>query len=236
MAEKNPFLFDKDFAKKENLSKNQILYIKNNNIIIYTLLSNIFAKKGELSQAKAALPEHIMQALSGELRYTDSDTGYNTNDLGGKFKFLLLELDKNPKAREIFNNSYFTKSLKSLFIGNAWKGCKTSWANYKMKDHVKLPEYVAPSDSAIVGALNIYLYNGEEIGIDMSKVIDTIVGVDKDGKYCLNPVDDLETINYLSSAVTEQTRILKVSPIFNDLYKDTTKLEIETEVSETEAE
>lgn len=236
MVEKNPFLFDKDFAKKENLTKNQILYIKNNNIIIYTLLSNIFVKKGELSQAKAILPEHIMQALSGELRYTDSDTGYNTNDLGGKFKFLLLELDKNPKAREIFNNSYFTKSLKSLFIGNAWKGSKTSWSKYKMKDDAKLPEYVAPTDSAIVGALNIYLYNGEEIGIDMSKVIDTIIGVDKDGKYCLKPVDDLETINYLSSAVTEQTRILKTSPIFNDLYRDTTKAEPQQESGDPEAE
>ncbi len=236
MTEKNPFLFDKDFAQKRNLTKDQILYIKNNNINIYTLLSNIFAKKGDLSTAKAILPQHIMQALSGELHYTDNETGYDTNDLGGKFKFLLLELDKNPKAREIFNNSYFTKSLKALFVGNAWKAEKTSWSNYKMRERVDLPNYVTPNDTAIVGALNIYLYNGDEIGIDMSKVIDTIVGVDKDGKYCLKPVDDLETINYLSSAVTEQTRILKSSPIFNDLYRDTTKVEPQRESSDQEAE
>lgn len=223
MVEKNPFLFDKDFAKTSGLSQEQITYLKGNNIFLFSILSNIFTGNGDPAMAKEKLPQHMMQVLTGELYYTDSETGFNTNDLGGKFKYLLLELDKSPKAREIFTKSFFTKSLKKLFIGNAWKESKTSWADYKLKSNSQLPAYVSAQDNTLVGALNIYANNGNEVGIDMSKVIDTIIGKDKDGNYVIKPTVDLGTINQLTEAVAEQTKILKTSQKFMDLYQDTTK-------------
>ncbi len=220
MEEKNPFLFDKDYAKRENLTPVQIMEIKNNNTYLLTILNNLFTGKGDTALAKERLPQLIIQALSGELYYPDSETGFDSNDLGGKFKFLLLELDKNPEARKIFNKSFFTKTLRRLFAGDSWKKNTTNWDDYKMKSTATLPEYVSPEDSALVGAFNIFVYNGDQLGLDMSKIIDTIVGKDQDGNYILKPSLDLADVGNLSAAVAEQTKIFKTEPVFTEIYEE----------------
>lgn len=220
---KNPFIFDEPIDNIKSIKR-----IKKNNAFLFTILSNLFLANGDLELARKKTMPFVLKAATGELLFTDRETGINTNDLGGKFRFLLLELDKNSKAREVFSNSLFTKCLENIFYGDVVTNPSAQWMNYKLnEDDQKLPNYLknnlTTNRSALNGALNIYANdNSTTIGLDMRKVIDTLIVKDETtGEYKIEPREELEIGADLTSAVEEQIRILKSTNDFKEFYKNT---------------
>ncbi len=216
MTERNPFIFNR--ATTATLTPKQVKRVKSNNAYLFAILSNIVAYNGDLTFAKSHIAGYMNQATSGKLLFTDDQTNVNTNNLGSKLRFLLVELDSNPESRKTFCSSSFYLHLRSLFKGDC--AYKNVWGDYKLTDISDAPKYVSKDNSALSNAINIYANDPEaEIGIDMAKVIDTIVTTDQYGNYILKPNEDLKASAQLYDAVAEQTRILKSTEGFRKYYK-----------------
>ena len=225
MEQKNPYLFDKNFTR--TLTKEQFVAIKENNKDLFTLFFFIVVDDGDVARTKKLLPYAIYRFGSGKLLHSDKETGINTNHLGEKVMFLLLQLEKDPEARNTFNNSFFASTLRRLYIGTNLNDDITNWNNYKIKDGLELPPNT--NHTALIASFSFYTKEAPEIGLDLSKMIDTIIVTDEAGNYKLKPTTDIAAAFPMYEAVTEQTRLLKNTPSFKYYFEKEEKKENNSE-------
>ena len=213
------------------------MYIRQNNGYLLTVINQLVIYDCDLSNFKKDNPSLLARAISGDLVFSDEKTGVSTGDLANKVKFLITELDSNPEAKEIFKRSLFAKAFHKLFAGDG----SYKWHNYKFKEEElqHMPEYIKKNPNAykvsLNGATNIYMRESDKIGLDMAKVIDSIVKTDIDGHYQIMPTEEqsLKDSEQLMEAIDVQAKILKGLPTFQACYN---KIERENDDDEAERE
>lgn len=228
MTENNPFIYDDSKVTSE-----QAYMIRENNLRMFTLTSNLKLMDTEAPDAfnklSLKMPKHISRASSGT--YLRNPKNMDVTEYNKKVQALMRELAENKiypeyrdpstnkplSARQVFFSSFFWQNLAVLYNGDAYQKEPTQWSDYLRTD-VPFPSYVNPKCNPMATALSIYVKDNQEIGIDMDKMLDTVLVSDIKGNYKLHPDNSFNTNNLLAEAVMNQTRILKDNNVFKKLY------------------
>lgn len=228
----NPLMFDSNI----NISQKQSILIRHNYTYIMTLLSNLIYYEGDIDKVIAKSPSKITQASSEKLPYSDKLTGYDTNHLDKKLHDLVEILNENPimpdyrdidtgkpmTARQVFSRSIFSLNFTNLFQGDADKNSPYLWKSYKFAPMGNVSENDRKryeKRNALSAALDIYQQSpNTRIGIDISKAFDLLLKPGANGKYRLAPDNTLKASEMLANAITEQTKIFKNAPAFQNMF------------------
>lgn len=204
----NPYYIDND----SGLTKEQRIMIKENNYYLSFIFHTIILNEGKTDKLPPAYRKKILQ---GQLYYPDNKTGVNSNNLGEKLKALFIALDK-PENRELFRKSYVALALQTLITGKTIES-EENWADYKSTPN-------CPSDlknkKAIFQAAFACYRNDDHtpVGINMSKLIDSIVIKDEKGKYVLKDTT-AEQGDLMMQATAKQVNVMKNIPSFKDNFR-----------------
>lgn len=231
---KNPYFSsdNKDYVsiKGEQVTPERMKAIKLNNSYVISVLSNIIFKGDEFLNAPS-MKKYMPTILAGNPARKDNITGYNSNNLGEKVKFLVLALsDKNhPENMQKVKNSFFVQSIMMpLFTGSfAVEGSEDRWELYQKTTN----DPYFKNMNAINAATKCYLNDPEvPVGIDMSTLIDGLVGTDSNGNYYLiSDIDDLKVKENMVAAMKEHINLLKSNKKFKANYNNPNIIEDELE-------
>lgn len=228
MIGKNPYIFN-----SASVTSDQAVIIRNNNTRFFIFASRFHSlnnnDKDAFQKLTMNIPKHVSKASSGTLFRNPKNM--SALELNKKMQSLVKELAgnkpypeyKDPNtnlpltARQVFFTSFFWQNLSSIFRGDSYVKDPTIWANYK-RYNTDLPSYIKPESNSIQAALTIYNIENLEIGLDMNRMLDTILVSDGNGNYRLRPDNSFETNNLLAEAVANQIRILKDNKIFKSIY------------------
>ena len=226
MIEKNPYIFN-----SASVTPDQAAIIRDNNtrLFIFTSRFHILNNNDKDSFQKLTMkvPKHVSKASSGTLFRNPKNM--SALELNKKMQSLVKELAENKPypeykdpntnlpltARQVFFTSFFWQNLSSLFNGESYAEDPTMWAKYQLKIGFELPSYISPTNNPMQAAISIYNKENLEIGLDMNRMLDTILVSDGNGNYRLRPDNSFETNNLLAEAVANQIRILKDNKIYN---------------------
>ncbi|MCI8555407.1 MAG: hypothetical protein HFI85_02410 [Clostridia bacterium] len=215
---KNPYFIDGNLG----LNDKQVALAKQNNYYLFKALNQIY-KTARDNDAKigGALRAAL---LGGELKNSDSATGVDTNGLGGKLKFLTISLS-DPKKLEQFKNSFFYNNiLKALAAGAILDDNKT-WPNYK---HTSNYEQTFKNKSSVEAAIVCQREDLKApLGLDYSKLIDSIVKTDENGNYYLEDSYTVEEEIAMDEAISTQIKSLKNNERFKRNYYNPKEKEAE---------
>ena len=203
----NPFYMDNKYdAETNGLNAFHQCEIRENNIYMFKILTNIFNNNGKTNRISN---NYRTQILSGKLIHSDKNVD---NGVGEKLKALILALDKDPVARETFNNSAFSSVIKLLFTGRLYNDDKTGWAYYTPSDDCA---DVYKNKTALNVALACYRANREMVGFDLDKLISTIVTKNKKGAFIIKDTATTEQFNQMVEGMSKFITSLKQDPLFN---------------------
>lgn len=222
---------NKDFVSIEGQkpTDERMKMIKKNNQFILTVFSNMISSNDFMNTA--LLKKYEATILAGDLPKTDKVTGYNTNKLGEKLKFLVMAAaDKShPENMENFKNSFFVQSLLiPIYHGGFMVNNEDSderWTLYDKTGVDKSFKNVSPLN----GAFKCYVNDpNTPVGLDLSTLIDAIVKEDEKGNYQLvTDINDINVKNDMVSSVKEFIDLLKSNKRFKDNYKNPKIIEME---------
>lgn len=202
----NPFYLDDTFVAETNgLRAFHQDKIRENNIYIFKILTNIYNNHGKANKISNS---YRSQILSGKLLHSDKNVD---NGAGEKLKALILALDEDPAARDIFNNSAFASVIKLLYTGRLYSDDKTGWAYYTPSDNC---EDIYKNKSPLNVAFACYRTNKEMIGFDLNQLLSTIVVKGKDG-YVIKDNATTEQFNQMVEGMSKFITSLKKDPAFN---------------------
>ncbi len=204
----NKYFIDDDMG----LSVNQIAMQKKNNFYFYMAFSFIY---DDVVRKNKDIGGELRGAmLSGRLPKKDLLTGINSNHMAEKIKFLVLALsDPNHKENiEIFKSSFFYNNvLKCLTMGFSVDS-DNKWINFKR---------TANFESSFVGknSYDIALICQREdisspLGLDFTKLIDTIIKTDENGNYYLDGSMSVEDEVEVAEAVELQLKAFQTNERF----------------------
>ncbi len=210
----NKFFIDNN----KDYTKEQLTKIKANNYFIIRALSVLHTSIRDNNPIIGGPFRPVL--IKGKPQYADSLTGMDTNDLAGKLKFLTLALnDKDhPENIEIFKNSFLNKSvLKPLLLGNYYDSDNLNfWSDYKnVSTNSKIKNLTVIDYS-------YYLQKNDlntPIGLDFSKIIDTLVKTDKNGNYYLENSYSIEDEVEITEAVNLQLHSFQDHPKLKDNFE-----------------
>lgn len=198
--------------------------VKFNNMYVLTIISKLHVFDNKFTD-DYFIKKYMATILSGNLLATDTATGFNSNDLGGKVKFLVRECSKEEGIKK-FRNSFFNLSLfKLLYDGNvrSW-GNEGFWSNYENK---KTDEKTIDMN-ALNGALHYYLNDiNTPVGLDLSRLFDAIVDKDKNGNYYIVENLDIEKQEEMINAVEMFIQLLRANPKFKEHFSNSLVSELE---------
>lgn len=184
-------------------SKTQITSYKNGNNFVMTILELLVNTKGNISQFKKEFKKQYLAITQGTLETSVS------NDKGSidKLAQLVIALEKDPKNAETFLKSpLVTHFVLPLMNGstelNADGSYENGWEqyakNFDSKEKVK-------GFSMLNKGLTCYTDSPEcEIGIDLSKVLDTLVKTDASGNHYLDNESNVEVNEELTEIAQRQ--------------------------------
>ncbi len=211
---KNPYFIDGNGG----LSKEQLANMKLNNFYLYKALNQIL-KSVRTNDAKIGGPLRA-SLLTGELKKSDALTGVDTNRLGEKLKFLVIELsDKNhPEKLEAFKKSYLYNTVIEPLSSGYILDEDRKWSNYK---HTSNYEQAFKNKNALDAALTCQREDEKApLGLDFSKIIDSFVKTDEKGNFYLEDSYTIEEEIAMGEAVNEQLKTFKNNSRFKANYSN----------------
>lgn len=215
---KNPYYIDNDSFLNDNTGT-KARNMKRNNVFILNALNSIkYSNPNDKNLGLNATQLAIL--LSGRL--PKQVEGCKTKELGEKLKFLVLALgDKeHPENREIFNNSFLSNTLLStLFSGGDLCDERNNWSNYKIIPDCKDEEI--KNKNSLTAAFRIYRDDpNTPIGLNLVKIIDSLVTKDTSGNYKLEENLDIKEKAEMLEAINMQIDALKSNKRFTDNFKN----------------
>lgn len=212
MKEKNKFYIEDNAG----LTGEKLIGMKQNNYYLYRALTNLYktVKEGNPKIGGVFRPA----LLSGELQKSDAQTGFNTNHLAEKLKFLVMSLQE-PANLATFKKSFlYLNVLKPMSCGSVNLEPDEQWFNFK---HVKNFDDVFKNKSALDAALLCQRDDKSvPLGLDFSKLIDTFVQTDKYGNYYLEDKASTEDEMAGYAAMKEYLQVMKKNPRFRKNYEN----------------
>ena len=208
--------------------KSTLPHIHKNNYYVIKALNHLAfsSRDGKYDEIGGAFRTPL---LSGQLPKSDKITGFNTNRLAEKLQFLVLQLSdrRHPENLVKFRNSFFyTSVLAPLFNGFVIDEDQ-AWENYQLNKNC---EDALRGKNPIEGAfLCKYENYSSPIGLDFSKLIDTIVKTDKNGRFFLDDNVSTEDQLKITNAIQLQLDEFKENARFASNFKNPL-LEAETNI------
>lgn len=205
----------------KNLTKKQLIRAKANSFYLFNAFA---AMRTSIREGKKRIGGELRFALlSGKLQFDDNVTGIDTNKLAEKIKFLTMSISdqKHPENLKKFKDSFFySVFLKRLLTGKDFDNNLKNWPKFKnisTDEKYKDKTAIAFSFDLVQEDLNLPL------GLDFSKIIDTIVQTDKDGNYYLEDTCSAEDEIAISEALNYQLSLLQNHPKFKENFEYTEK-------------
>ncbi len=196
----------------DKLTERQLTFAKANSFYLFHAMAKLRSSVRKGDKIIGGVLHSPM--IGGKLQYDDIYTGLNTNDLGGKIKFLVEALsdEKHPENLEMFKKSFFyTVFLKKIVTGAYYDNDLVNWPMYK---NVSNDENIKKR-SAFGFAMEVMKDDMSlPLGVDFSKVIDIIVQTDKNGNYYLEENCSNEDKLAIAEAVNLFFSILQNHPRF----------------------
>ncbi len=207
---KNKFFIDNN----DDYSKEQLNKIKANNMYIVKALAQL---RSSVRKNDSIIGGNMRPyLLKGKLQYSDSVTGIDTNDFAGKLKFLTIALNdkSHPENIEVFKNSLLNEVVtKSLVSGNYLDDSLEFWDNFKnistSKKKTSIIDFVLETQRNDLTA---------PIGLDFSKIIDTLVKTDENGNYYIENSYSMEDETEIAEAVQLQLHAFQDHPKFKENF------------------
>lgn len=193
------------------LSDKKVEKFKQNNIFIINTLEYLMLNNGDVSKLDKDYRDTIVNR--------NLPTVANVNNCHAKLRFLVLAL-KNKENRKIFMESPIIKCLMQPLLAGytTEEGKGDAWENYSNK--ANSTDEIA-NKSPFRGGLYVYRQSDRTfpIGLDFSKILDTIVKSDENGRYYISGEADEATKAELLQATQMQIDALKGSERFkNNFY------------------
>ena len=228
MTVNNPFIYDDSKVTKE-----QAKTIRYNNMKLLSVISNLKMLNTDdpnaFSKLSLLMPNQISRASNGT--YMRNPENMDVTICNKKIQALMRELAENrvyPEyrdpdtnkpltARQIYFSSFFYQNMVSFYIGDTYKKEPTQWGDYK-RTSLPIPDYIPSPKNSLGAALSLYAVGGNKIGLDLNRMLDTILISDGKGGFKLHLNNTFDTNNLLSDAVDYQIGILKENAIFKSLY------------------
>lgn len=202
------------YIKETNMSVEQELYMKENNIYFINIITCLIKYHGIANNITSNYKKRI---LSGELYNSDKKTGINTNSLGEKIKAFIILLDKEDNRNKFFN-SYFYTAMTRIATGNTnIDNYNEEWLNYTKTSFCDEElQQCSPLTAALV------CYRADKtvpLGLNISRLMDNIVQKDQDGNYQI--IDTTaEQGDLMYQAVCEQVIALKKISKFQHCFEN----------------
>ena len=216
MREKNKY-YIKDNA---GLTGEKLANMKKNNYYVYRALTNIY-KSVEDNNPKIGGPFRSA-LLAGELQRSDTQTGFNTNNLGAKLKYLVASLN-DPASVAKFKKSFLYQNILEPMSCGTQAEVDDQWLNFK---HTNGYDPAFKNKSSLDAALICQRDDmTAPFGLDFSKLIDTFVQTDRNGNYYLEDKYTIEEEIAGDEAMHAQLKSLKSNERFKASYlnpKETT--------------
>lgn len=148
--------------------------------------------------------------LTGELQREDNLTGFNSNHLGTKLKFLTTSLNKFENCN-LFKTSLLYKSLKALACGTQID-VNAQWVRYQLTADGKIN---FKDKNALDGALICQRDDlNAPLGLNFSKLIDLFVQTDGYDNYYLEDKYTFEEEADVAQAISAQLKTMKENKRF----------------------
>lgn len=204
--EKTNMYFTTDASK---YSDQQVKDLKENNIFIIHTLSYLINLDGDSNKLHSDYKNAIMKR---ELPSTA-----NINNCHAKLRFLIIAL-KNQENREKFLKSGIVKYVMNPLLKGYTQNEADGWDNYVNKQ--ESTDIDVTKKSPYRAGLYCYRHSDRNfpIGLDFTKVIDTIVKVDENGRYYISDETDEKTKSELLGATQSQIDSIKGSQRFKNSF------------------
>ncbi len=205
----------------KNLTKKQLARAKANNFYLFNAMAKL---RSSVRKGQKRIGGPLRSAmLGGKLQFDDEYTGLDSNDLGGKIKFLITSIgdDKHPENLKMFKESFFyTVFLKKIVTGQDFDNDLKNWPLYK---NISTNEEVKTKSAFGFACMLVKDDMSLPLGFDFSKVIDTIVQTDENGNYYLEDNCSSEDELAITEALNYQISILQNHPEFEKNFVYTEK-------------
>ena len=202
----------------ENYQQRQVCMMKKNYYYVVRAFSAII---GSLNNTNSLVGGDYRPALlAGKLPKTDDVSDVNTNNLGEKLKFLTIALSDKRHPENV--NTFKESAIYKIILTHLFSGCITDvdqqWDNFVLKNSQDSP---FKDKNALTAALICQRDStNSPIGLDFSKLIDTLVQTDKNGNYFLSNDIDINDEIALTEAVKMYLTMLKSNKRFTENYQN----------------
>ncbi|MBE7074328.1 MAG: hypothetical protein E7379_04500 [Clostridiales bacterium] len=205
----NRYYLDKEDCKK--LTIQQLRAYKYNNQFLISVFSLLNDSDGR--NPEDALGFKLPCILENKLPKPDSETGIPSNNLGAKINFLIQTLKNSEADRQKFVNSFFYQAIEILRRGSL--DYTDGWDTYKISS--KCPDLHKDKNPFTLAILSHSKTNELPIGLDFTKLIDSLIGTDKNGKYYIRTDFDKMSSNAreINLACEAYLKMIKTNPMFN---------------------
>ena len=190
-------------------------YLKQTNVFIIYTLQMLIKGKGSteiLERAEAFYSKIKTKGFSAITKTKEM------NNYIGKLRFLVLSLENNPKNAKIFMNSPLVKYLMEPIInGYTDEQEESAWDKFvELADSEDKIAQTSPLDAC----LTCYKKSDRTvpIGLDFTKILDTIVKVDANRQYYLDDKVDEGVAQELLKAAQLQLDLLKSNERFKNSF------------------
>lgn len=195
------------------LTGEKLANMKKNNYYLYRAFTNLY-KSVEDKNPKIGGPFRPA-LLAGELQRSDAQTGFNTNNLAAKLKYLTIQLS-DPANVAKFKKSFLYQNILEPMSCGTQAEVDDQWLNFK---HTNNYDPVFKNKSSLDAALICQRDDqNAPFGLDFSKLIDTFVQTDKYGNYYLEDKYTIEDEIAGDEAMHRQLKSLKSNARFKESY------------------
>lgn len=191
----------------------QLINMKKNNYYLYRAFVGIY--KSVVDKNPKIGGFYRPQILAGELLRTDEETGFNTDNLALKLRFLVVSLREEINVRKFRYSFLALRAIEPMYYGTL-DNPKDQWYYYKPTADC-LPAF--KDKSSFVAALLCQRNDDNApLGLNFSKLIDTLVQTDGNGNYYIDGTSDpMDYIN-MGKAVAAQLAAMKSHPKFKSSF------------------
>jgi len=207
MDKTNKFYMPTDKTKRSN---DDIRVFKKGNNLLFTILKNLVEINGDVNAFKKKHPKIYNNLVQGIWENTPA----NENGAFDKLRALFDALEtKKISSEEFINSSLVANYIVPLVKGSTSKDDK-GWEKYQKK----IGSEKLKGETIIDKGLNCFaLSENVEIGLDMSKVMGTLIQLDKSGYKVVNCSE--EDKKQLLGAAQNQIDLIKASSKFKESYE-----------------
>lgn len=190
----------------------KLINMKKNCYYLYRAFTNLYKSAKDNSPIGGPFRPAL---LTGELQREDRLTGFNTNRLGLKLKFLTVSLSDSANLKMFKNSLLYNTVLESMSCGTL-VDIDEQWLNYR---HTNNCEPALETKTSLDGALICQRDDlNAPLGLDFSKLIDLFVQTDGYGNYYPEDKYSFEEEELVVQAISAQLKTMKEHKRFQANY------------------